>query len=183
MHCGPSSDGGQRPRDEVMPFVPCQCFGPRPRLGHQRQPLPPLAERELVAQTHADHLGSKLVIAVRANSRHGQGTRELGRSHHADHCANLPHSSTVSSSARASGRMPARAKASGSTTPAKELRSILRRCPNPAFTTAARRSYETSSSGTAGSSRRSLRTSTDSTLGRGMKTDAETLPTTDDRAK
>ena len=33
--------------------------------------------------------------------------------------------------------MPARAKAAGPTTPASELRSILRRCPKPAFTTAA----------------------------------------------
>ena len=37
--------------------------------------------------------------------------------------------------------------------------------------------------GTAGSARRSIRTSTDSTLGRGMNTDAGTFPATEDRAK
>ena len=117
-----------------------QRLGAGARLGDEGQPGTALGEGELVRQAQADHFAPELVVPVRPDPGHGQGKGELGGSEEPGHRANLPHSSTVSSSARASGRMPARAKASGATTPASELRNILRRCPKPAFTTAARRS-------------------------------------------
>ena len=78
----------------------------------------------------------------------------------------------ASSSGRASGDTPAASKTSGATTPASDRRSILRRCPK-----AVRTSANSASRSTAGGSRRSIRTSADSTLGRGTNTVAGTCPT------
>ena len=113
---------------------------PGARVGRHGQPAR-LVDLEHVGQVERHHLGVELVVAVGPHPGHPQRHRELGRGHAAGHgAASLPQAATSSSSARASGRTPARAKASGSTTPARERRSILRRWAKPARTTVASRS-------------------------------------------
>jgi hypothetical protein len=49
---GPAPHRNQRARDEVVPVVD-QRFGPRARVGLERQPGPALGERELIAQAES----------------------------------------------------------------------------------------------------------------------------------
>src|SRR5262245_12280838 len=91
--------------------------------------------------------------------------------------ANRDQAPRSNSSARASGRTPARVKASASTRPASERRSILRRWPNPASTTPNSRSRSTAAA-SGGGGRRRILTRTDSTRGSGTKTVGGTRPTT-----
>jgi hypothetical protein len=90
------------------------------------------------------------------------------------HCASLPHSATVSCPARACGETSARANPSSSTKPASAPRSILRRWPNPARTSANSAAGSASVSGVA---RRVMRTRADSTRGFGRNTFGPTSPT------
>jgi len=94
--------------------------------------------------------------------------------------ARRPQSSTVSSSARASDRIPAAANASASTWPASDRRSILRRWPKPVRTRLKRR---TESLAVAGAGRRMISTRADSTRGRGRNTSGPTRPITRARAQ
>src|SRR5437763_5963224 len=96
-----------------------------------------LAHGELVGQVDGDHLRIQEVVAVMAHARDPQRQRQLGESEEpgaGDHAASLPHAATSSSSARASGAIPAPSKAAGSTSPASARRSILRLVANPART-------------------------------------------------
>ncbi len=130
----------ERTSDEV-PVVARQVVGAHARLGLDDESGSVLVEHELVSQAERGHLCVQLVVAVGAHARHPQGHGQLGRGQHGAHvAASLPHSATPSSSARASGRTPARSNAAGSTTPASERLSILRRCANPARTTVSSRS-------------------------------------------
>src|SRR5581483_8288622 len=147
-----------------------------------------VAERQRVEQVDGDHLGVEQVVAVVAHAGDPQRQRQLrGCAHDRDRAdlgagggrrharASLPHSITDSSSARASGRTPESSNAAGSTSPASARRSILRRWPNPARTSAKSR---TGSASVAGFGRRTIRTRTDSTFGGGRNTFGPTRATT-----
>ena len=75
-----------------------------------------------------------------------------------------------------SGSMPAATKSSAVTRSASERRSVFRRCPKPARTRRKSSSGGTDG-GPAGTGRRRMATSAESTFGRGRNTDGGTRPT------
>ena len=142
---------------------------------------------ERVGQVERDHLGVDQVVAVGAHAGDPQRQGQLGRA---------PARRPVGHRRRASPARGQRAPvvdvellgpglgrdAGGlealraSTSPASERRSILRRWPNPARTSA--NSASAVGRRRRGTARRAMSTSADSTFGRGRNTPAGTWPTT-----
>ena len=136
----------------------------------------PSAKVELVGEVERDHLGVDEVVAVGAHAGDAQRQGQLGAGALDVHAASLPHAATSSSSARASGRRPQRRTPRPAPGRPASRRSILRRWPNPARTSPNSRSGRRRT--VAGSARRTIDTSADSTLGWGTNTVAGTRPTT-----
>ena len=122
-----------------------------------------------VGQVDRDHLGLEVVVTVGSDGQHPQRQRQLGRGHQLRQTGTGPTSPTPQSRGPRPGpRVPPRrrANAPGSTTPASDRRSILRRWPNPGphdlkepFVGHLGRVD------TAGAARRSIRTNAEASLG------------------
>src|SRR5439155_11372372 len=113
---------------------------------------------------------------VGAHAHGVQRQRQLGEGSLVHAALSLAQSSIESSSARASGRMPDTLNASGGISPARARRSIFRRVAKPR--SMRWKILRRATSVAIRSVRRSIDTSTESTLGRGWKTVGGTRPTT-----
>ena len=153
----PCGRRGAGPGDEVV-----VVGGHRQARGADDLEAVAVGEGELVGQVERDHLGIDQVVAVVSHAGDAQRHGELGQGRDGDRtrrgdptqarvrrARGGPRPRRRAYSGRAAGSMPAAANASGSTRPASERRSILRRWPKPVCTRANRRAGAASVAGAA----------------------------------